>query len=214
MTQTSPPLLTHASPRLRWAAAAARIAMWLLVAVWLVLGVSWGVLHGWIVPRIEEFRPRLEAAASNALGVPVRIGQITAQSQGLIPSFELRDVTLQDAAGRQALLLPRVLAAISTTSLLSGGFEQLVIDQPVLDIRRGVDGKIVVGGIDTSRGSASSTAAADWFFSQTEFAIKNGTLRWTDELANLSKPAPPLELRQVEPATASDADGQQQGAGS
>ena len=172
--------------------------MWLLVAVWLVLGVSWGVLHGWIVPRIEEFRPRLEAAASNALGVPVRIGQITAQSQGLIPSFELRDVTLQDAAGRQALLLPRVLAAISTTSLLSGGFEQLVIDQPVLDIRRGVDGKIVVGGIDTSRGSASSTAAADWFFSQTEFAIKNGTLRWTDELANLSKPAPPLELRQVD----------------
>ncbi len=207
MTQTSPPLLTPASPRLRLAAAAARIAMWLLVAIWLVLGVSWGVLHGWIVPRIEEFRPRLEAAASNALGVPVRIGQITAQSQGLIPSFELRDVTLQDAAGRQALLLPRVLAAISSTSLLSGGFEQLVIDQPVLDIRRDVDGKIVVGGIDTSRGSASGNAAADWFFSQTEFAIKNGTIRWTDELASLSKPAPPLELRQVDAVMRNSARG-------
>ncbi len=207
MTQTSPPLLTPASPRSRLAAAAARIAMWLLVTIWLVLGVSWGVLHGWIVPRIEEFRPRLEAAASNALGVPVRIGQITAQSQGLIPSFELRDVTLQDAAGRQALLLPRVLAAISSTSLLSGGFEQLVIDQPVLDIRRGVDGKIVVGGIDTSSGSASGNAAADWFFSQTEFAIKNGTIRWTDELANLSKPAPPLELRQVDAVMRNSARG-------
>ena len=198
MTKVSPPLLTPASPRLRWLAFSARIAMWLLVAFWLVAGTAGVVLHGWIVPRIEEFRPRLEAVATQALGVPVRIGQITAQSQGLIPSFELRDITLQDAAGRQALLLPRVLVALSATSLLSSGFEQLVIDQPVLDIRRGLDGKIVVGGVDTSQGGTDGTAAADWFFSQTEFAIKNGTLRWTDELANLSKPAPTLELRQVD----------------
>ena len=100
MIQTSPPQLTLASPRLRWLAFAARVTVWALLAFWLVLIATWGALHGWIVPRIEEFRPRLEMTASKALGVPVRIGQITAKSQGLIPSFELREVTLQDSAGR------------------------------------------------------------------------------------------------------------------
>ena len=187
-----------ASARLLWASSAARIAMWALIAFWLVIGATWALLHGWIVPRIEEFRPRLEAVATQALGVPVRIGQITAQSRGLIPSFELRDVTLQDAAGRQALLLPRVLAALSPASLLRGGFEQLVLDQPVLDIRRTPDGKLFVGGIAIDPNSAPSSkgdsAAADWFFSQTEFAIQGGSLRWTDELTQ----APVLELRQVD----------------
>ena len=166
----------------------------MLLAFWLVLAATWGVLHGWIVPRIEEFRPRLEMTASKALGVPVRIGQITAQSQGLIPSFELRDVTLRDNAGRQALVLPRVLVALSATSLWGGGFEQLVIDQPVLDMRRTLDGKLYVGGIEINQGKTDDTAIFDWFFSQTEFAIQSGTLRWTDERAS----APMLVLGQVD----------------
>ena len=168
--------------------------MWMLLVFWLVVGATWGVLHGWIVPRIEEFRPQLEMTASKALGVPVRIGQITAQSQGLIPSFELRDVTLQDSAGRQALLLPRVMVALSATSLWGSGFEQLVIDQPVLDMRRTLDGKLYVGGIEVTQGLTGDTALLDWFFSQTELAIQGGTLRWTDERAS----APVLVLEQVD----------------
>ena len=183
-----------ASARLRWASGAARIAMWALIVFWLVLGATWALLHGWIVPRIEEFRPRLEAAATKALGVPVRIGRITAQSQGFIPSFELRDVTLQDAAGRQALVLPRVLASLSATSLWQAGFEQLVLDQPVLDIRRSADGKLSVGGVDMSQKGAGDTGTADWFFSQSEFAIRSGSIRWTDELTQ----APTLELQKVD----------------
>lgn len=172
-----------------------RLLLWLVAAAWLLFGLSWWVLHGWIVPRIEEFRPRLEIEASKALGVPVRIGRITAQSQGMIPSFELHDVTLLDAQGREALRLPRVLGALSPTSLWGLGFEQLYLDKPDLDIRRTADGKIYVGGLDVLQGQdASHSAAADWFFSQTEFVIRGGTVRWTDEL----HPAPPLALSQLE----------------
>ena len=46
----------------------------------LLLGLSWGALHGWIVPRIGEFRPALESRATRLLGVPVRIGAISARS--------------------------------------------------------------------------------------------------------------------------------------
>lgn len=194
MIQSTPPLQTLASPRVKWLAVAARLALWLVLAFWLLFGASWGLLHGWIVPRIEEFRPRIELEASKALGVPVRIGQITARSEGMIPSFELRDITLTDATGREALRLPRVLAALSPTSLWGGGFEQLVIDQPVLDIRRTLDGKIYVGGLDINQESTGNSGAADWIFSQPEFAIQGGTLRWTDELTS----APTLALAQVD----------------
>ncbi|UUZ69953.1 hypothetical protein LP416_12415 [Polaromonas sp. P2-4] len=150
---------------------------------WLLFGLSWFVLHGWIVPRIGEFRPRLETEASKALGVPVRIGRITAYSRGMIPSFELHDVTLLDAQGREALRLPRVLGALSPSSLLGLGFEQLYIDKPELDIRRAADGKTYVGGLDVLQGrGAGYSAVADWFFSQTEFVIRGGTVRWTDAL--------------------------------
>ena len=173
----------------------ARLALGLVLAFWILFGAAWAVLHGWIVPRIGEFRPRLETAATQALGVPVRIGQITAHSKGLLPSFELRDVALLDAQGRTALRLPRVLAAVSPASLWGLGFEQLYIDQPELDIRRTADGRIYVAGLDVLHPRHDgSSAGADWFFSQTEFVIRGGTVRWSDDL----RQAPVLALTQVD----------------
>ena len=92
-------------------AAVAKGALWLLLAAWLVLALAWGALHAFIVPRIGELRPELEAQASRALGVPVRIGGIYARSEGLIPSFELHQVVLLDPAGRPARQRPRVRAS-------------------------------------------------------------------------------------------------------
>ena len=179
--------------RLRVLASAARMTLWLLLAAWLLFGASWGVLHQWIVPRIGDFRPRLEGVATKALGIPVRIGEISARSSGLIPSFELRDVVLLDPEGREALRLPRVQGSLSPLSLWSRGFEQLFIEQPALEVRRAADGKVFVGGLDVSQPRGDSTAVADWFFSQTEFAIRGGTVRWVDEL----RQAPPLVLSDV-----------------
>lgn len=167
---------------LRTYATTVRWLLWLLLAMWLALALVWGGIHGWIVPRIGEFRPDLEIEASRVLGVPVRIGDISARTEGLVPSFELSDVVLLDPQGREALRLPRVVAALSPRSLWNLGFEQLYIEKPALDIRRAADGKLYVAGLDFSRDSGNDGRAADWFFSQTEFVIRGGTLRWTDEL--------------------------------
>ena len=188
MSKTAPWTRTH------FLAAAARAVLWLVVGVWLLTLLGWGVLHAWIVPRIGDFRPRLEAVASQALGVPVRIKQLTAQSVGIFPSFELRDVALLDPQGREALRLPLVLAALSPSSVLGAGFEQLVIDQPALDVRRTADGKIYVGGLAVSSNNTGGSGVADWFFSQTEFVIRGGSIRWADELNNVE----PLVLQQVD----------------
>lgn len=195
MDQSILPQPAPASPRLLFAARAARWLLGLVLAFWLVFGLAWGLLHGWIVPRISEFRPRLETLASQALGVPVRIGDISARSGGLIPSFELSDVVLLDGQGREALRLPRLVAAVSPSSLWSLGFEQLYIDRPELDIRRTPDGKIYVAGLDVSLvRSDGQSAFADWFFSQTELVIRGGAVRWTDDL----RQTPPLVLAGVD----------------
>ncbi|WP_296491575.1 YhdP family protein [Rhodoferax sp.] len=160
------------------------LTRWLLAVVvvaWLLLGLAWGALHWVIVPRIGEFRPQLETRASQALGVTVRVGAVSAQTNGMVPSFELLDVTLLDAQGRVGLSLPRVLIALSPRSLWRLGFEQIYLDQPKLDIRRAPDGKITIGGLDFSNANQADPAALDWFFSQFEFAIHDGTVRWTDE---------------------------------
>lgn len=168
--------------------------LWGVITMWLLFVLVWGALHGWIVPRIAEYRPTLETQATRVLGVPVRIGGVVARSSGLIPSFELTDVVLLDAQGQQALRLERVLAAVSPRSLLNLGFEQLYIDHPSLDVRRTAQGRILVAGLDLSQGHDGDGRAADWLFSQTELVIRQGALRWTDE----QKAAPPLALTDVD----------------
>ena len=183
----SPALLKTWSGLTRW-------LLWSVALVWLLFGLVWGAIHWLIVPRIGEFRPQLEVRASEALGIPVRVGVVAARSNGLMPSLELTDVTLFDPQGRVALRLPRVLVTVSPRSLWRLGFEQLYIDQPKLDIRRSLDGRISVAGLDLSGSSNANTDTLDWFFSQIELVIHDGAVRWTDEQG----PVDPIVLQQVD----------------
>lgn len=186
----------HPTRTLIWLAAGLRGLLWLLLLAWGLFALSWGVLHTVIVPRIGDWRPGLERVATQALGVTVRIGEIRAESTGFVPAFELSDVRLLDAEGRQALHLPRVRSALSATSLWRLGFEQLVIESPTLDVRRTAEGQLLVAGLALSAPSdETGSRLADWLLAQPEWAIRHGRLRWTDE----SRPqAPPLELSDVE----------------
>lgn len=166
-----------------------------LLAAVLLLGVAWAALQFWIVPRISDLRPQLETLAGSVLGVPVRVGHIVARSSGLVPSFELRDVRLLDAMGREALHLPRVLAALSARSMMRLDFDQLYIENPTLEVRRTADDRVLVAGLDFSASHpGADTAAADWFFSQREFVIRGATVRWLDEQRDVDS----LELREVD----------------
>jgi uncharacterized protein (TIGR02099 family) len=186
---------TASSPSrlLKITAVTARWLLGLLIAAWLLLALSVVVLHAWIVPRIGDFRGALEAQASKAIGVPVRIGSITARSEGLFPAFELRDVTLQDADNREALRLVRVVASVSPRSLWRLNFEQLYIEGPQLDVRRDTQGKLHVAGLHMATDTTGETRGADWFFAQRELVIEGGTVRWTDE----QRRAEPLLLTDV-----------------
>lgn len=197
MNQTPAPIAS-ATRTLKTLSVVTRLLLWLVLAAWGLFALTWGTLHLLIVPRIGEWRPQLERWASASLGVPVQVGSIQAEPRGaahaflpsLIPTFELRDVQLLDPQGRAALQLPLVRASVSVGSLWRLGFDQVLIDRPVLDVRRTAQGRIEVAGLDFSGPGGGDSAGADWFFSQDEFVIQGGTVRWTDDLRR----QPPLAL--------------------
>jgi uncharacterized protein (TIGR02099 family) len=165
----------------------------LLVLAWLTL--QWGIL-----PHIADWRPEIERHASRAVGVPVRIGSISVRSSGWIPTLDLRDVVLRDAAGTEALRLPRVSASLSARSLLvmSPRLAQLYIEDARLLVRRDATGHLHVGGLDLAAratvSSADEATTLDWFFSQDEIVLRRGAVRWIDE----QRRAPALELTDVD----------------
>ncbi|MBS0294267.1 MAG: TIGR02099 family protein [Proteobacteria bacterium] len=185
---------SHPSRLLRFVAGCARWGLGLLLAMWLLLAAAWGALHGWIVPRIGDFRPQLEAQAQRVLGVPVRIAALSARSAGFFPTVELSGVALLDPEGREALRLPRVVVALSPRSLLRLGFEQIYVEGPQLDIRRERDGRIFIAGLSLRDSGSGNSSAADWLFAQPEVAIRGGLLRWSDALRG----AEPLALTDVD----------------
>lgn len=180
----------------RWMGSFARWSVGLVLALWLMLAAVWGVLHGFIVPRIGDWRPGLESLASRNLGVPVSIGSIKAFGSGVIPSFELNDVVISDSASQQeALRLSKVVVAVSAHSLMTLGVEQIYIDAPKLVVRRAADGQLFVAGLPIQQESGKSNdAVTDWLFSQPEIAIRHGSVQWTDEVRR----APTLELSDVD----------------
>ncbi len=200
LTETPNPTAEETLPDLNHKSGWRRMIGWalgLVLATWMAVFMAWGALHVFIVPRIAEYREVLQQQATRALGLRVEIGHISAQGGWLVPWFELQDIQLFDREGREALRLPRVLAAVSPLSVLRGRFEQLAVEQPELEIRRDANGHVWVAGLDTQ--AAGDGGAADWFFSQPEFVVRDGVVHWRDEsrAAALQQSAPVLSLQRV-----------------
>ena len=172
----------------------ARWGFGLLLLLTLLLVAMWVALNGWIVPRIDQFRPQLEQRASAALGTEVRIGALTATAVGWLPVLQLHDVVLLDAQGREALRLQRVVATPSWRSLLQRGLEQIYIEAPALQLRRSIEGQFFVAGLALSQQTGGDTALLDWLLAQREIVLRRGSLHWTDELRG----APLLALQEVD----------------
>ena len=97
-----------------------RLAEWLVWAVFFVAALAFLLLRYAILPKVESYRPAIEAALSRGLGNKVSIGRIEAGWEGLHPDLDLADVRVYDAAGRTALTLPQVSVTVSWWTAVSG----------------------------------------------------------------------------------------------
>lgn len=181
-----------------WARVVARIAFGVVFGAWSLLLIAWITLYWGILPNARAWLPQLEAQASRAIGAAVRIGDIRVQSGAWVPTVELTDVVLLDRGQREVLRLPRVTAVPAVRSLLAlePQFQQLLVDDAQLELRRDALGRIHVAGFEL--GAQASTpvdsAALEWLLHQREVVVRAGRLRWVDE----QRAAPPLELDAVD----------------
>ena len=192
------------APLRPWLARAVRLVLWGLLVAGLVLGLAWATVHFWIVPRIAEFRPALESLARQSLGVPVRIGGVSAQSTGWVPSFELSDIALQDPQGRPALHLHKVQVALSLRSALMGQLDQLVLDAPELTLRLTADGQWQIAGMGWTPSSEDSPAV-DWLLRQREVVVRGARVHWHGP-GNGQNTPPSQANSSPEPLTLRDVD--------
>jgi hypothetical protein len=62
-------------------------AGWVLLVLGLVIGLAWGALHFWIVPRIDDFRPSLERLAQKPETALVSLGPIQTVGEKVSSQF-------------------------------------------------------------------------------------------------------------------------------
>lgn len=164
---------------LRWFVRFSQLVWWLAVGAWLFLLGATFALHVLIVPRIMDWRPQIEAMASQAWGVQVSIGELDAVSDGWVPSFTLRDFVLRNAKGQQVLHLPVVRASLTPASLLRLSLDRIELDGPELEVLRSADNRWWVAGLLIE--GSDTTALADWLFTQPRLLVQHGRLHWVDE---------------------------------
>ncbi len=148
-------------------------------------------LRYWLLPNIENYRGDIIAKVSRSIGLPVKIGAITTDWQGLRPRLSTVDVRVYDTSGREALVLPAVENVIGWRSLFVGELRShsFVIDRPKLAVRRDASGEIYVAGIRISGGKGEDKVT-DWILSQSEIVVRDAEIEWLDE----KRKAPALRL--------------------
>ena len=167
---------------------------WLVGGVAILLLGLHLVLRFWVVPQIPERRPEIEAALSEVLQRPVRLGRIDAGWSNLQPRIDIASLTVLDREGRPALVLPAISAAISwrTVTARTLVFSRLRTGGLELFLRRTRDGTILLGDIPLNRGE--DNRFIEWLEQQRGIDLERSVVHWDDEL----RAAPRLSLRDVD----------------
>lgn len=174
---------------------ALRLFLKLVLVAYFLFCALFLILRFGILPNVDRYKPEIEQIASRAIGRDISVSTINASWQGLNPRLVLGDVVIRDRHGHTALVLPDVNATLSWWSVVLADirFAKIEIMRPSLDIERDVDGKIFVAGVFIDTKKENDGKGLDWVFKQHEIVIRDGVLRWTDQLRN----APTLALLDV-----------------
>lgn len=165
------------------------------VVLYFLFAIAFLGLRYFVLPHIDNYKSDVEAIATRTMGSKVAIRDIGASWDSLRPQLTLDDVVIHDKAGNEALRLPKVSATVSWLSAMIGEvrLHRLEIDRPEMDITRDAQGNLTIGGIFIDIKKSGDSRVADWALSQSEIAIRDGKLRWQDDL----RAAPLLPLDNV-----------------
>ncbi|TAL98268.1 MAG: DUF3971 domain-containing protein [Paraburkholderia sp.] len=167
------------------------------IAVGLFLGLRYAVL-----PRVDAFRPHIEAAVSSKLHAQLDIGRLAPHWTGFQPGIDITNLTIRDRDGHTALTIPHATATLSWRSLVQFApvMSSLIVDQPDVLIARGTDGVISVAGVPLPSRHTGNDTFTTWLLRQQAIVLRGGTLRWRDALHD----APEIRLHDIRLAILND----------
>ncbi|HTH74379.1 MAG TPA: AsmA-like C-terminal region-containing protein [Trinickia sp.] len=148
-----------------------------------------------VLPRIDDFRPRIEALVSERLHAQVRIGKLAPYWAGLEPGVDVTGLVILDRHGNRALTVPHATGTLSWSSLLRVRpvLASLVIERPDVLAAREPDGSLWVAGVQVPTTHTGNDTFSTWLLSQQAIVLRGGTVRWLDAQRN----APELALHDV-----------------
>ncbi len=150
-------------------------------------------LRYFVLPHIDDYKPKIVQGLSQILGQKVTIGNIYANWDNLNPHLSVFNVDIYDKENRIALSLRHIEGSLSWTSipLLEPRLASFSIYQPELTIRREKDGTIYVAGVSMS--GPSKPEFPNWLLRQAQVNVIDANIIWQDDLRG----APALNLEKL-----------------
>lgn len=172
-----------------------RLLTFAVVAVGLLLGVAVLLLRYWLLPDINEYRGYIVDGLSRAANVRVQIGRIEGEWDGLRPRLILRDLALLDSQGQVQLRLAEVNSTLAWLSLFVGHlqFHSIGLQHLSIELRRDVDGRLLVAGIPVDQDGGGDSGLGDWLLKQHRIELTDSRLTWIDE----TRGGTPLQFEHV-----------------
>ncbi|WP_166726995.1 YhdP family protein [Crenobacter cavernae] len=152
---------------------------------------NWGVL-----PRIDAWRPDLEAVLTQSTGRKVSIARLSGGWHGVAPRLKLEGVTLSNPKKGSALTLSALSLTPSWRSLVvwEPRFARIAVESPRLEFVRAKSGRIYLNGVEVSSPDAPASPSdgrlLNWLLAQRRIKVDGAALVWRDEKFDL----PPLKL--------------------
>ena len=167
------------------------------IATGLFLGLRYVVL-----PRVDSFRPRIEAIVSEKLHAQFTIGKLAPFWSGFQPGVDVTNLVIRDPEGKPALTIPHATATLSWKSLwqFHPALSSLIVDQPDVLVSRSSDGELSVAGVPVPTRHSGNDTLSTWLLRQQAIVVRGGVLRWRDAQRN----EPELALRDIRIAILND----------
>lgn len=183
---------------------ATRLIKYLFRSIFFLIVVTYFSVAGflivtkyWFMPQIDSWRPHIEASLSQAVGARVRLEQIEAGWSGFSPTFEIAGLTVFDAQGREALVVPKINAELSWRSVLAREplFRYIGIEGLALAVQRSEAGVIQVAGFliepdklgqttgqeQATQAAWHQTGVARWLLAQGRVDLNQAIVVWIDQ---------------------------------
>ncbi|HEY4803985.1 MAG TPA: DUF3971 domain-containing protein, partial [Paraburkholderia sp.] len=126
-----------------------RVLAVIALVLYFIVGVLLLGLRYVVLPRVDNFRPRIEQLVSEKIHADFRIGKLAPHWSGFEPGIDISNLTIRDRHGKVALDVPHATASVSWRSvvLLEPLLSSIVVEQPDVQLAREDDGTLTVAGV-------------------------------------------------------------------